>query len=66
MVRVRVRVRFWARVLVRVRHKRTIQNVENLSARTDFAAISGPRGLFLAGDHIFRDSALFSLHAEYY
>ena len=42
--------------MVRVRHKRTIQDVGNLSARTGFATIYGPRGLFLASDHIFHDS----------
>ena len=42
MVWVRVRARVW----VRVRHGRTIQDIGNLSARTDFAAISGPGDCF--------------------
>ena len=45
------------RVGVRVRHEQTIQDVGNLSARTGFATISGPRGLYLAADHIFHDSS---------
>ena len=52
MVTVRVRFR------VRFRHERTIQDIGNLSARTGFAAISGPRGLFLVVDHIFSDSPI--------